>query len=149
MRCVVQKVIKASVAVEGEIVGSIGNGFMVLVGAEVGDTEADVRYCAEKISGLRVFDDAEGKMNLSLADVNGDVLMVSQFTLLADARKGRRPSFIRAARPEDAEPLFEQLCDMVRQFGLRVETGRFRTHMEVSLINDGPCTILLDSKKIF
>lgn len=149
MRCVVQKVIRASVTVEGETVGSIDAGYMVLVGAEVGDSEADARYCAEKISGLRVFDDAEGKMNLSLADVGGAVLMVSQFTLLADARKGRRPSFIRAARPEDAEPLFDKLCDMVRETGLHVETGRFRTHMEVSLINDGPCTILLDSKKIF
>lgn len=149
MRCVVQKVIEASVTVEGETVGSIGSGYMVLVGAETGDTEADVKYCAEKISGLRVFDDEEGKMNLSLEDVGGQVLMVSQFTLLADARKGRRPSFIRAARPEDAEPLFEKLCDMVRAAGLHVETGRFRTHMKVALVNDGPCTILLDSKKIF
>ena len=148
MRCVVQKVIRASVTVDGETVGSIGAGYMVLAGAEVGDTEADVKYCAEKISGLRVFEDADDKMNLSLADVGGEVLMVSQFTLLADARKGRRPSFIRAARPEDAEPLFVQLCDMVRAAGLHVETGRFRTHMEVSLVNDGPCTIILDSKKI-
>lgn len=149
MRCVVQKVTRASVTVDNEVVGKINAGYMVLVGAEVGDTEADVKYCAEKISGLRVFDDADGKLNLSLADVGGEVLMVSQFTLLADARKGRRPSFIRAARPEDAEPLFTELCEMVRANGLHVETGRFRTHMEVSLVNDGPCTILLDSKKIF
>ena len=149
MRCVVQKVTRASVTVEGEVVGAIENGYMVLVGAEDGDTEADVNYCAEKISGLRVFEDENDKMNLSVQDVNGKVLMVSQFTLLGDARHGRRPSFIRAARPEAAEPMFELLCDKVRQKGIEVETGRFRTHMEVSLVNDGPVTILLDSKKTF
>ena len=149
MRCVVQEVKCASVTVAGEEVGAIGRGFMVLAGAEDGDTEADARYCADKIAGLRVFDDGEGKMNLSLSDVGGSVLMVSQFTLLGDARHGRRPSFIRAARPEAAEPLFELLYAEVRRRGIHVETGRFRTHMEVSLINDGPTTILLDSKKIF
>ena len=149
MRCVVQEVKCASVTVAGEEVGAIGRGFMVLAGAEDGDTEADARYCADKIAGLRVFDDGEGKMTLSLSDVGGSVLMVSQFTLLGDARHGRRPSFIRAARPEAAEPLFELLCAEVRRRGIHVETGRFRTHMEVSLINDGPTTILLDSKKIF
>ena len=149
MRCVVQRVTRASVTVDGGIVGAIENGYMVLVGAEEGDTEADVNYCAEKISGLRVFEDDQDKMNLSVQDVGGKVLLVSQFTLLADARHGRRPSFIKAARPEVAEPLFEQLCDKVRQKGIDVETGRFRTHMEVSLVNDGPVTILLDSKKIF
>ena len=149
MRCVVQEVKCASVTVAGEDVGAIGRGFMVLAGAEDGDTEADARSCADKIAGLRVFDDGEGKMNLSLSDVGGSVLMVSQFTLLGDARHGRRPSFIRAARPEAAEPLFELLCAEVRRRGIHVETGRFRTHMEVSLINDGPTTILLDSKKIF
>ena len=149
MRCVVQKVTKARVTVEGEITGEIANGYMVLVGAEEGDVEADVNYCADKISGLRVFEDADDKMNLSLKDVGGSVLMVSQFTLLGDARHGRRPSFIRAARPEAAEPLFELLCKKIADKGIRVETGRFRTHMEVSLVNDGPVTILLDSKKGF
>ena len=149
MRCVVQRVTRASVTVEGEVVGAIENGYMVLVGAEDGDTEADVTYCADKIAGLRVFEDDQDKMNLSVQDVGGKVLMVSQFTLLGDARHGRRPSFIRAARPEAAEPMFELLCDKVRAKGLEVETGRFRTHMQVSLVNDGPVTILLDSKKIF
>ena len=149
MRCVVQRVTRASVTVAGETVGEIESGYMVLVGAEDGDTEQDVNYCAEKISGLRVFEDAEDKMNLSLQDVGGSVLMVSQFTLLGDARHGRRPSFIRAARPEAAEPLFELLCKKVADKGIHVETGRFRTHMEVSLVNDGPVTILLDSKKGF
>ena len=149
MRCVVQKVSRASVTVEGEVTGAIESGYMVLVGAEDGDTEQDVNYCAEKISGLRVFEDAEDKMNLSLADVNGAVLLVSQFTLLGDARHGRRPSFIRAARPEQAEPLFELMCKKIDAKGIHVETGRFRTHMEVSLVNDGPVTLLLESKKGF
>lgn len=149
MRCVVQRVTRASVTVDGEVVGKIDGGYMVLVGAEDGDTQADVNYCAEKISGLRVFEDADDKMNLSLQDVGGSVLMVSQFTLLGDARHGRRPSFIRAARPEAAEPLFELLCESVAAKGIHVETGRFRTHMEVALVNDGPVTILLDSKKGF
>lgn len=149
MRCVVQKVTRASVTVGGETVGEIEKGYMVLVGAEEGDLEADVNYCAEKIVGLRVFEDAEDKMNLSVQDVGGSILLVSQFTLLGDARHGRRPSFIRAARPEAAEPLFELLCRKVRDKGVHVETGRFRTHMEVSLVNDGPVTILLDSRKGF
>lgn len=149
MRCVVQKVNCASVTVSGELVGQIQKGYMVLVGAEEGDVEADVNYCAEKIAGLRVFEDAEEKMNLSVQDVGGEVLMVSQFTLLGDARHGRRPSFIRAARPEAAEPMFELLCRKVQDKGIHVETGRFRTHMEVSLVNDGPVTILLDSRKGF
>lgn len=149
MRCVVQKVTRASVTVGGETVGEIEKGYMVLVGAEEGDLEADVNYCAEKIVGLRVFEDAEDKMNLSVQDVGGSILLVSQFTLLGDARHGRRPSFIRAARPEVAEPLFELLCRKVRDKGVHVETGRFRTHMEVSLVNDGPVTILLDSRKGF
>ena len=149
MRCVVQKVSSASVDVAGEIVGSIRDGFMVLVGAENGDTEADARYCAEKIAHLRVFEDENDKMNLSLADVGGSVLLVSQFTLLADARHGRRPDFIQAARPEVAEPLCETVKALLEAKGLRVETGRFRTHMRVSLVNDGPVTILLDSRKTF
>ena len=149
MRCVVQRVTRAGVTVDGETVGAIGPGFMALVGVQEGDTEADAAYCAAKISGLRVFEDAEDKMNLSLADVGGQVLLVSQFTLMGDARHGRRPSFSGAARPELAEPLFLRLKLLLEQAGLTVETGRFRTHMEVELINDGPVTILLDSRKGF
>ena len=149
MRAVIQKVTQAEVVVEGETVGKIGDGFMVLLGAENGDTEADARYCAEKIAGLRVFEDENDKMNLSLADVGGSVLLVSQFTLLADARHGRRPDFIQAARPETAEPLCETVKALLEAKGIRVETGRFRTHMEVDLLNDGPVTILLDSRKRF
>ena len=149
MRCVVQKVSRASVTVAGEVAGEIGKGFMVLAGAEDGDTEKDAAYCADKIAGLRIFEDDQEKMNLSLKDVGGGVLLVSQFTLLGDARHGRRPSFIRAALPEAAEPLFDLLCEKVAAYGIPVETGRFRTHMEVELVNDGPITILLDSKKGF
>ena len=149
MRCVIQKVTHADVVVEGETVGRIGDGFMVLLDAENGDTEADARYCAEKIAGLRVFEDENDKMNLSLADVGGSVLLVSQFTLLADARHGRRPDFIQAARPEVAEPLCEAVKAIIESKGIHVETGRFRTHMQVSLLNDGPVTILLDSRKKF
>lgn len=149
MRCVIQKVTSASVEVAGEVVGQIENGFMVLVGAQDGDTESDARYCAEKIAGLRVFEDENEKMNLSLRDVGGSVLLVSQFTLLADARHGRRPDFIQAARPEVAEPLCETVKAIIEEKGIRVETGRFRTHMAVSLVNDGPVTILLDSRKGF
>lgn len=149
MRCVVQKTTRASVTVDGETVGQIGAGFLALVGVETGDTEADADYICGKLIGLRIFEDADDKMNLSLGDVGGDVLLVSQFTLLADARHGRRPSFIAAARPEQAEPLCRYLQGRLEQAGVHVETGRFRTHMEVSLVNDGPCTILLDSRKTF
>ena len=149
MRCVVQKVTHASVTVEGEVVGKIGAGFMALVGVENGDTEADATYIASKITGLRIFEDADDKMNLSLKDVGGEVMLVSQFTLLADARHGRRPSFIGAARPELAQPLCEVLKQKIESAGIHVETGRFQTHMEVELLNDGPVTILLDSKKLF
>ena len=149
MRCVIQKVSRASVTVGGEVVGRIGTGFMVLVGVQQGDAESDAAYCAGKISGLRIFDDENDKMNLSLGDVGGQVLLVSQFTLLGDARHGRRPSFTEAARPEEAEKLFLRLRELLEQAGLTVETGRFRTHMEVELVNDGPITILLDSKKEF
>ena len=149
MRCVIQRVTHASVTVEGELVSEIGNGFLVLVGAEDGDGESDVRYCADKIAGLRVFEDAQDKMNLSVTDAGGSVLLVSQFTLLGDARHGRRPSFIAAARPEVAEPLLETMKAMLEEKGLHVETGRFRTHMKVELLNDGPVTILLDSRKGF
>ena len=149
MRLVVQRVTRASVTVEKEVVGKIGRGYMVLVGAEVGDTEADARLCADKLAGLRVFEDGEGKMNLSIADVGGEILLVSQFTLLGDARHGRRPSFIAAARPEVAEPLLETMKAMLEEKGLHVETGRFRAHMDVELVNDGPVTILIDSRKVF
>ena len=149
MRLVVQRVARASVTVEGEITGKIGKGYMVLAGAETGDTEADARLCADKLAGLRVFEDGEGKMNLSIADVGGEILLVSQFTLLGDARHGRRPSFIAAARPEVAEPLLEQMKAMLETRGLHVETGRFQTHMDVELVNDGPVTILIDSRKVF
>lgn len=149
MRCVIQRVTHASVEVSGEIVGKIDNGFMVLIGAEDGDTEADAKYCADKIAGLRVFEDENDRMNLSLADVGGKVLLVSQFTLLADARHGRRPDFMKAAKPDVAEPLCDRVKEMLEEKGLTVETGRFRTHMEVSLLNDGPVTILLDSRKTF
>ena len=149
MRMVVQRVTRASVTVDGEVTGKIGRGFMVLVGAEVGDTEADARLCADKLAGLRVFVDDEGKMNRSVLDVGGAILLVSQFTLLGDARHGRRPSFIAAARPEEAEPLLVTMKAMLEEKGLHVETGRFRAHMDVELVNDGPVTILIDSRKVF
>ena len=149
MRLVVQRVTRASVTVDGEVTGKIGRGYMVLVGAEVGDTEADARLCADKLAGLRVFVDDEGKMNRSVADVGGEILLVSQFTLLGDARHGRRPSFIAAARPEEAEPLLETMKALLEEKGLHVETGRFRAHMDVELVNDGPVTILIDSRKVF
>ena len=149
MRLVVQRVTRASVTVDKEVVGKIGKGYMVLVGAEVGDTEADARLCADKLAGLRVFVDDEDKMNRSVLDVGGEILLVSQFTLLGDARHGRRPSFIAAARPEEAEPLLETMKAMLEEKGLHVETGRFRAHMDVELVNDGPVTILIDSRKVF
>ncbi|GHU82365.1 D-aminoacyl-tRNA deacylase [Clostridia bacterium] len=149
MRCVIQRVSKADVTVEGKVVGAIAGGFVALLGVEEGDTEADMRYCADKVAGLRVFEDAEGKMNLSVRDVGGAVLAVSQFTLCGDARHGRRPSFITAARPESAVPLYEGFCAALRSQDIQVETGVFQTHMEVALVNDGPVTILIDSKKGF
>lgn len=149
MRAVVQRVTFAKVVVAGETVGEIGKGFMVLVGAEEGDGDKDRQYIEDKLSGLRVFEDEAGKMNLSVADVGGSILLVSQFTLLGDARHGRRPSFSRAARPEDAAPMLEEMAQALAQRGIPVATGRFRTHMEVSLVNDGPVTLLLDSRKGF
>lgn len=149
MRCVVQRVTRSRVTVDGEETGRIERGFMVLVGAQEGDTQADMDYCVKKICGLRIFEDENDKMNLSLKDVGGSVLLVSQFTLAGDARHGNRPSFSGAARPEEAEPLCAQVKADLEAAGLRVETGRFRTHMEVSLVNDGPVTILLDSRKDF
>lgn len=149
MRCVVQRVTEASVESEGEQTGRVGLGYMALVGAEAGDSDADIRYIAEKLAGLRVFEDEEGKMNRSVCDVGGSILLVSQFTLLGDARHGRRPSFSNAEKPELAEPMLETMARLLRDKGIPVETGRFRTHMRVSLVNDGPVTILLDSRKGF
>ena len=149
MRAVIQRVESASVSVEGEIRGQIGAGFLVLIGVEEGDGDADFRYIAEKVPNLRVFEDEQGKMNRSLLDVGGELLAVSQFTLLGDARGGRRPSFITAARPETADPMYERLVADWRARGIRVETGAFGAHMKVSLVNDGPVTILLDSRRRF
>ena len=149
MRCVIQRVTEASVTTGGEIVGKIGRGFMVLVGVSAEDTEKDMRYMAEKVPNLRIFEDENGKMNLALKDVGGAILAVSQFTLYGDARGGRRPSFITAARPEEANALYEQLVAAWREQGLTVETGRFRTDMQVALVNDGPVTLLMDSTKLF
>ena len=149
MRAIIQRVSRASVDVAGARVGEIRRGFLVLLGVMAGDTDADRSYIVKKIAGLRVFEDADEKMNLSLKDVGGSVLLVSQFTLLADARHGRRPNFVKAARPEQAEPLCEKLREMLVSEGVPTLTGRFRTHMEVSLVNDGPVTILLDSKRLF
>lgn len=149
MRCVVQRVSRACVWVDQKRIGEIGKGFLVLLGVEASDEEADMRYCAEKVAGLRVFEDAEDKMNLSVTDVGGAVLAVSQFTLCGDARHGRRPSFSGAARPEKAIPLYEGFCEILRKAGIDVATGQFQAHMDVELVNDGPVTILLDSKKGF
>ena len=149
MRAVIQRVERASVSVEGEIRGQIGAGFLVLIGVEEGDGDADFRYIAEKVPNLRVFEDEQGKMNRSLLDVGGELLAVSQFTLLGDARGGRRPSFITAARPETADPMYERLVADWRARGIRVETGVFGAHMKVALVNDGPVTILLDSRSRF
>ncbi|MFM7059118.1 MAG: D-aminoacyl-tRNA deacylase [Planctomycetota bacterium] len=149
MRAVIQRVTEASVTVEGCVVGQIGRGFLVLLGITHTDTHKDVNWIAAKIAGLRVFEDAEGKMNLSLADVGGAVLLVSQFTLYGDCRKGRRPSFIEAARPEVAVPLYQAVAAELRGAGLQVETGQFQAHMDVRLLNDGPVTLLLDSQQLF
>jgi D-aminoacyl-tRNA deacylase len=149
MRAVLQRVTRASVRVEGETVGEIGPGLLVLLGVARDDAEADGRYLLEKVLSLRVFDDAEGRMNLSLVETGGALLVVSQFTLYGDVRRGRRPSWVEAAPPELAEPLYEAFVEGARRAGLRVETGSFRRMMEVELVNDGPVTILLDSRKLF
>jgi len=144
MRIVLQRVSSASVRVEGEVVGEIGRGFLVLVGIERGDGPAQVRAAAEKLAGLRVFEDDAGKMNRDLAAVGGAFLVVSQFTLAGSVAKGRRPSFDGAAPPGEAEPLVDGLVSDLRSRGFRVETGRFRAHMEVALVNDGPVTLIAD-----
>ena len=145
MRVVLQRVREASVTVDGEVVSGIGPGLLLLVGVAAGDGEAQADWLAEKVAGLRIFNDGEGKMNLSVRDVGGEVLAVSQFTLLADTRKGKRPSFVRAAPPEEAEPLFDHFCGRLRASGVgTVETGSFGAMMEVALVNDGPVTIVLE-----
>ena len=149
MRCVVQRVTEASVTVNGETVGAVGPGLMVLIGVSTEDTDADLKYMTEKVPNLRIFDDENGVMNRSVMDAGGSILAVSQFTLYGDARGGRRPSYIRAAKPDEANAMYERLVAAWRAKGIHVETGRFRTEMKVSLVNDGPVTILLDSEKAF
>jgi len=149
MRAVLQRVTRASVTVDGQVIGQIGPGLVVLLGVEQDDTDADAHQLADKTIQLRIFDDPDGKMNLALADVRGSVLVVSQFTLLGDCRKGRRPSFIQAAAPELAERLYETFVAAIGVQGIPVATGKFRAMMQVELVNDGPVTILLDSRKRF
>jgi D-tyrosyl-tRNA(Tyr) deacylase len=144
MRAVVQRVRQASVVVDGEVVGAIGPGLMILVGVTHNDEQADADWLAHKIGGLRIFEDGAGKLNLSLLDVEGQALVVSQFTLYSDARKGRRPSFVDAARPEAAEPLVQRFADTLRKSGIHVEMGVFGAHMLVEIHNDGPVTLVLD-----
>lgn len=145
MRACIQRVSRARVTVAGEVCAEIGRGFLVLLGVAGGDTEEDARFLAGKIAGLRVFEDEGGKMNLALADVGGAMLVVSQFTLLGDCRKGRRPSFTAAAPPDEAQRLYHVFCDTVAAQGIEVTTGRFREHMEVELLNDGPVTLVVES----
>jgi D-tyrosyl-tRNA(Tyr) deacylase len=147
VRAVVQRVSRASVTVGGEVVGRIEKGLLVLLGVAEGDTQDDVIFLAAKIAGLRIFPDDEGKMNRSLVDVGGRMLVVSQFTLLGDCRKGRRPSFIQAARPERAVELYRGFVAEVQGQGVAVETGRFQEHMDVELVNDGPVTLILDTRQ--
>jgi D-aminoacyl-tRNA deacylase len=147
MKAVLQRVSRASVTVDGQIVGLIGRGLLVLLGVEQGDSAADAQQLADKAVQLRIFDDSEGKMNLALSDVNGAMLVVSQFTLLGDCRKGRRPSFIQAAPPDIAERLYDTFVAAVGVQGIPVATGTFRAMMQVELVNDGPVTLLLDSRK--
>ena len=149
MRCVVQRVTESSVSVGGETVGAIGPGLMVLIGVSADDTDPDLKYMADKVPNLRVFDDENGVMNRSVLDAGGSILAVSQFTLYGDARGGRRPSYFRAAKPEKANEMYMRLVEAWRGKGIHVETGIFRADMQVSLINDGPVTILLDSEKVF
>lgn len=149
MRAVVQRVSRASVSVDGQVVGEIGPGLLVLLGVGRSDSRPDAEYLAEKIAGLRIFEDGDGKMNLGVAEAGGAVLAVSQFTLYGDVRRGKRPSFDSAARPENARELYEHFAAEIRRCGLRCETGQFQAMMSVSLTNEGPVTILLDSTKLF
>lgn len=146
MKIILQRCSRAEVRIDGETVGRIGTGFVVLVGITHSDTREDADFLAKKVAGMRVFEDSEGKMNLSLAEVGGQILSISQFTLYGNARKGNRPSFIEAARPEVAEPLYDYFNQVLRdQYGLHVETGRFGANMQVDFVNDGPVTIIVDS----
>ena len=147
MRAVVQRVSRAEVRIEGRITGQIARGFVVLLGVAAGDTEADAAHLVDRILGMRIFGDAAGKMNLSLAQVDGALLVVSQFTLLADTNSGRRPSFTKAAQPDEARRLYEHFLSLARIRGAKVETGEFAATMEVDLVNDGPVTIILDSRE--
>jgi D-aminoacyl-tRNA deacylase len=149
MRAVIQRVSRAAVRVEREVAGQIGPGLLVLLGVALGDGEAEAAWMADKIAALRLFGDAEGQMNRAVADVGGALLVVPQFTLLGDARKGNRPSFAAAAPPEAASALYQRTCELLRRKGLQVEQGVFRATMEVELVNDGPVTILLDSARAF
>ena len=149
MRAVVQRVESANVKVEGKITGEIDNGILLLLGVEERDEAADLEYMCEKITNLRIFEDENGKMNKSLLDTGGSILVISQFTLLGDARKGRRPSFTDAARPEKAIPMYEEFIARMKEKNITTESGVFGAEMKVQLINDGPVTILLDSKKVF
>lgn len=149
MRAVIQRVKGAEVRVGGKVKGKIGPGFLVYAGVEKGDASEDLEFISSKLSNLRVFEDERGKMNLDVKEAKGELLVVSQFTLLADARKGRRPSFDKAEEPARAKELFEALVRALRQMGLRVEVGEFQAHMEVESINDGPVTLLIDSRKLF
>jgi D-tyrosyl-tRNA(Tyr) deacylase len=149
LRAVIQRVKNAGVSVEGKVVSSIQKGFLVLLGVEEGDTRQDLEYLADKTVNLRVFEDQQGKMNLSIKEIGGEVLVVSQFTLCGDCRKGRRPSFSSAAAPETAEAGYEEYCSQIEAHGIPVKKGVFRAHMEVELVNDGPVTMLLDSKRKF
>lgn len=147
MRAVVQRVLNSSVVVDEKIVGEIGHGLMVLLGVEKDDTEDDAKFLVNKITGLRIFNDEQGKMNLGLKDVGGELLVVSQFTLLGDVRKGKRPSFINAASPDEGNRLYEFFVSEARGQGTRVETGQFQADMKVALVNDGPVTILVDTRR--
>jgi D-tyrosyl-tRNA(Tyr) deacylase len=149
MRAVVQRVSQASVVVDEQTVGAIDHGLMVLLGVAQGDTEKDAQYLADKTAGLRIFEDDAGKMNLSVEDVSGGILVISQFTLLGDCRKGRRPGFTDAAPPELADKLYEVYVDLLRNRGIYVATGIFQAEMKVSLVNEGPVTMMLDSRKQF
>ena len=149
MKALLQRVNEASVSIAGEEVGRIGRGLVVFLGVADGDSEKDAQYLAQKIAGLRIFADGEGKFNLSALDIAGELLLVSQFTLLADTRKGRRPSFIEAAPPAQAEELFWYFVEQARATGLKVATGRFQQYMQVEIHNDGPVTIMLDSRDKF
>jgi D-tyrosyl-tRNA(Tyr) deacylase len=149
MRAVIQRVTRARVSVEGEVCGQINRGLLVLLGVAKSDTQADADYLAQKISRLRIFENENAKMNLSVKDIGGGILAVSQFTLYGDVRRGRRPSFDDAAAPEAARPIYEYFVKQIRESGLVCETGRFQAAMEVELVNDGPVTILLDSTRAF